>query len=450
MSRIFAILLAVITLCSVCTDAVSAVTLNGGDANMDGGVNSLDASAILRYDAGLISFGNIELIVGDLNMDGLVNNLDAAYVLKYDAGLITDLPLIEITEVSEGGNESEDSLSTEDGYGESEEIDVSDEGNESQEGADSSLPFDEEEEGVFKTSNYSGEYISLRVYGNRLDISGVLEYEAIDAVWIRVFNAKSNTLVAHSYIDVQAHEAFFESIDLGTDTARKYLCIYHHKTGDVLSWSYIDKNRCYLSYGDDGYYLEQSPVLEHNKQTLEEYIDPQDGFCPLLSREIYGISDRLVDSDSGDYEKMHDLYKWVSENVYYDYDFYMGVTDSTNLSPEDVYLNKYSTCQGYANLLCALLQAQGIPCVVTDCYGAFPVDESALNATTPNHVIVEAYLEAEDRWVIMDPTWSSGNSYQNGVFTQSYNLSRYFDITVEELSICHKLIRRASPWFWYL
>jgi len=58
-----------------------------GDVNGDGKVNSLDAAAVLRYDAGLQQFTDEEKAAADINGDGTVNSLDAAQILKHDAGL---------------------------------------------------------------------------------------------------------------------------------------------------------------------------------------------------------------------------------------------------------------------------------------------------------------------------------------------------------------------------
>lgn len=60
-----------------------------GDVNGDGKVNNLDATAILKYDAGITE--DIDQFVADANRDGKVNNLDAAMILKYDAGIIDSL-----------------------------------------------------------------------------------------------------------------------------------------------------------------------------------------------------------------------------------------------------------------------------------------------------------------------------------------------------------------------
>ena len=62
--------------------------INSGDANDDGKLNNLDASEVLKYDAGLVELSAEKLEKCDMNNDGYVNNLDASFILKYDAGLI--------------------------------------------------------------------------------------------------------------------------------------------------------------------------------------------------------------------------------------------------------------------------------------------------------------------------------------------------------------------------
>lgn len=59
-----------------------------GDVNNDGEVDNLDASAILKYDAGITDFEDDVFEIADLNMDGYIDNLDAALALKYDAGIL--------------------------------------------------------------------------------------------------------------------------------------------------------------------------------------------------------------------------------------------------------------------------------------------------------------------------------------------------------------------------
>ncbi len=59
-----------------------------GDANCNGTVDSIDASLVLQYTAGLIqTLACLQL--ADVNHDGSVNSIDASLILQYTAGLIS-------------------------------------------------------------------------------------------------------------------------------------------------------------------------------------------------------------------------------------------------------------------------------------------------------------------------------------------------------------------------
>jgi hypothetical protein len=64
-----------------------------GDVNCDGHVNSIDATLILQFSAGLIKPIRCIATASDVNGDRRVDSLDAALVLQYDAGLIHSLPV---------------------------------------------------------------------------------------------------------------------------------------------------------------------------------------------------------------------------------------------------------------------------------------------------------------------------------------------------------------------
>ena len=58
-----------------------------GDINRDGVVNSADAILLLRYDAGLESLDQEQLLLADVNRDGKIMVRDANEILRIDAGL---------------------------------------------------------------------------------------------------------------------------------------------------------------------------------------------------------------------------------------------------------------------------------------------------------------------------------------------------------------------------
>ena len=58
-----------------------------GDINRDGLVDSADAILLLRYDAGLVTLDQEQLLLADVNLDGSITVLDANEILRLDAGL---------------------------------------------------------------------------------------------------------------------------------------------------------------------------------------------------------------------------------------------------------------------------------------------------------------------------------------------------------------------------
>ena len=72
-------------------NAVWNVEVVLGDVNGDGEVDSLDATMLLKYDAGMIDLEDTQLLAGDVNGDGEVDSLDAVIIFKYDAGIIDEL-----------------------------------------------------------------------------------------------------------------------------------------------------------------------------------------------------------------------------------------------------------------------------------------------------------------------------------------------------------------------
>jgi len=104
--------------------------------------------------------------------------------------------------------------------------------------------------------------------------------------------------------------------------------------------------------------------------------------------------------------------------------------------------SRRSVCDGYANLLTALLRAAGIPAKKVTGFalgmstnGDWP---ASLNpGRDSNHAWTEAFVDG--RWIIIDSTWNSGNDWEFGGVTASHGLwgYRYFDISQAFFSATH-------------
>ena len=62
-----------------------------GDVNCSVTVNSIDASLVLQFTAGLLTTLPCSRSA-DVNLDGVSNTIDAALILQFDAGLLPNLP----------------------------------------------------------------------------------------------------------------------------------------------------------------------------------------------------------------------------------------------------------------------------------------------------------------------------------------------------------------------
>ena len=177
--------------------------------------------------------------------------------------------------------------------------------------------------------------------------------------------------------------------------------------------------------------------LTNNREFLSEWINPAYGLTRHIAyggnmettSAIRAKSDEIVGDETDDYEKLKLLHDWVADNIYYDFDNYLHGMP-TKIDPDGVLETRRSVCAGYSALLIDLIQAQGIP--------AMEVSGKAPG----NHAWVEAF--AGGRWVFIDATWDSGNSYEYGEWEKGPFSRKYFDATPELYSFSHKIEDRGN------
>lgn len=135
-----------------------------------------------------------------------------------------------------------------------------------------------------------------------------------------------------------------------------------------------------------------------------------------------------------DYERIYQVYEWVINNIYYDYD---GLYGKSEIKPAalDVLQDKKGVCQGYADLTAALLRSLGVPTMVVGGNAGSPIDK-----TNHNHAWNMAY--ADGRWIFLDSTWDSHNKYENGQYiTNQPNKNRmWFDMSLEMIAYSHYVL----------
>lgn len=160
------------------------------------------------------------------------------------------------------------------------------------------------------------------------------------------------------------------------------------------------------------------------------------------SSEIHQLAEEITEGLARDYDKLRAIYNWVGENIYYDYDSFYANTYSYQDSMETVRLKK-GVCSNYATLLNDLVTAVGIPCDRVRGYALGVGTEGKwtdeiVSIKAFNHDWNKAYIDG--RWILMDVTWDSKNKFIDGKFQTHPMGHDYFDMTVEEMSVTHKLL----------
>ncbi len=160
--------------------------------------------------------------------------------------------------------------------------------------------------------------------------------------------------------------------------------------------------------------------------------------------QIQTISDEVCYGCSNDYEKINAIHSYVSSNIAYDHDAKHNAVTFDVISLENVLEKKRTTCAGFSNLFSSMCNAQGIYCV--NIRGSALSAEDGIYAdnlddenTVMNHEWNAVYYEDEQRWIYIDCTWDSPNTFKNGEFYYGNGAQMdYFDISVENISKNHK------------
>ena len=163
-----------------------------------------------------------------------------------------------------------------------------------------------------------------------------------------------------------------------------------------------------------------------------------------MTEKIASTAGEITKGMTDSYDKVRAIHDWVASNLYFDYD---ALSQQGQQWPKDALgalESRRTVCEGYANLTTALLRASGIPAKTVIGYALYGSEHtwntSNLQGNRANHAWTAAF--ADGRWILMDPTWDSGNYYRNGEYHTSEEVHTYFDSTLEFFSYNHRQTRR--------
>lgn len=134
--------------------------------------------------------------------------------------------------------------------------------------------------------------------------------------------------------------------------------------------------------------------------------------------ELRAVAENVIKDSKTQHDKIKAITMYVANHVYYNHS-----DRPSYVNPYEIYKNRYAVCIGYAYLVKALCDEVEIPCMTlaSDCQA---------------HLWNAAYDSEQKRWIFLDATWCSNNSYgANNIEwdTQAAD-DDYFDYTSEKAS----------------
>ena len=178
----------------------------------------------------------------------------------------------------------------------------------------------------------------------------------------------------------------------------------------------------------------QYTAIGENSNTLNT-------FCEYLG----GISFNL----NNDKEKVYLIYKWVAENIEYDYENYKN-NQPVEYEPAQVLTNKKTVCSGYARLFTKLLTCLNYPeekikNIIRHSKGLGYDIEKEITDDNSDHEWNA--VKIEDNWCLIDATWGAG-SIVNDAFQKSY--TEYYLCTPPTQFVRSHLPKKTEEEFQFL
>jgi len=136
-----------------------------------------------------------------------------------------------------------------------------------------------------------------------------------------------------------------------------------------------------------------------------------------------GLANSITSASKSDYEKAHDIYSWLTNNIAYDTSYSIHSADET-------YEQKRGVCQGYCELFCRLGEAVGLRSEIIS--GKSKDHDNKISDM--GHAWIFAYTDGNSG-ILIDPTWGAG-SVNNGTFTRNPGES-WFNVRPEWLIYSH-------------
>ncbi len=321
-------------------------------------------------------------------------------------------------------------------------------------------------DGTWKETQYFGNnYLSMRiplryydynagenVFGNTLQVSGVLMVDGLEAVRVTC-GGVSRTVAASSGQEFSVELTLTHSGTAAVEVATR-------RSGETSFRNVTHGQHLCQRMPNGGYEFPSSDpsVATYDSRGALNFIgindpEPANQLAQPVPASVAAMSDQIVGDETSTYDKMFLLYKWVVDNIAHDTAMESGAAEAVTDS-ESVLTLRRSNSTGYANLLRDLLLAQGIPAMTCETEYLPSGSYATPGVHGVPHSHVEAYIDDGNpniwngkRWIFMDPATDSLNTYTGGTLhTESANGYNTFDLRqgIDMLSLSYKYVDRSG------
>lgn len=134
----------------------------------------------------------------------------------------------------------------------------------------------------------------------------------------------------------------------------------------------------------------------------------------------------IVGSENDPKKEAYLLYKWVGENISYDWDKYrnvinnMSIKDSFGAIP--TFESRKGICEDYSDLYAAMARAVGLKVRID-------IGEGYTSNTWEGHAWNEVYIPDEKTWIPLDTTWAQSGYYFDN---KNFYTNHYFEAVAGE------------------
>lgn len=280
-------------------------------------------------------------------------------------------------------------------------------------------------------------YALFEVSGNKITARGKYVSDRLSEISVTPASLSSYSFSAHEDGSFEA-----ELTCLASQT----------KNSLVLKFSSGVRIAYPLYYSDSGLFFPQNGLSESNAEVFDNIHDCLPTAAGLylsasgdsesianVQNQLKQISDSVTDGIESDYDKARALAVYVSSHISYDYDARNTSVTEDTISIENTLKYGRTVCTGFANLYCALLQAQGIDAInIKGGSIGGEVTYETLTDGLQNHEFTAFYYKEQSRWVWVDSCWDGSGEYVGGEFITMLQHEKYFDITDAALSFDHR------------